>query len=187
MKIETGKYVELAYEIFTVDDQGKTSVFKFTRERPDAFVMGMDPGMLEGFIKHITGLKQGDKFVFTLEPADAFGEANPEMVLEIPISTFEVKGEFDRERVYVGAMVPMQTDDGFRIDGRVTAINEEIVTMDFNHQLAGERVCYQGEVVTVRDATPDELKPHHGCGCGCGHDHGHDQNCGGCDGCDGCN
>lgn len=186
-KIEAGKYIELAYEISVVDQDGATQVFKFTREKPDAFVMGMELGMLEGFIKHITGLTEGDEFDFTLEPADAFGEINPEWVVEIPQSTFLVDGEFDRNRVYVGAIVPMMTQDGMRMDGRVTAINEENVTMDFNHQLAGETVRYQGEVVTVRDASPEELAPKHGCGCGCGHDHGHDDSCSGCSGCDGCN
>ena len=188
-KIEAGKYIELAYEIFVVDKSGPASVYKFTREKPDAFVMGMDLGMIEGFIKHITGLEEGAKFDFTLKPSEAFGEVNPEWVVDIPRATFEVNGEFDRERVYVGAIVPMQTQEGMRMDGRVTAINEDVVTMDFNHQLAGECVRYQGEVVTVRDALPEELKPKHGCGCGCdcGHDHGHDDSCGGCSGCDGCN
>ena len=41
--------------------------------------------------------------------------------------------------------------------------------MDFNHPFAGKTVEFAGEVVEVRDATEEELHPHHGCGgCGCG-------------------
>jgi FKBP-type peptidyl-prolyl cis-trans isomerase SlyD len=186
-KIKTGKFVQLAYEIFINDDQGDTSVFKFTAEQPDTFVFGMDPGMLEGFMKNIEGLTVGDKFDFSLEPDEAFGPKDPNMIMEIPRSTFVIDGEFDSERVFVGAVLPMQTQDGYRISGTVERMDDQVVVMDFNHQLAGERVHYVGEVMAVRDATPEELNPApHGCGCGCdscGHDHEH-----GCDcGCEGCN
>lgn len=190
-KIQAGKFVQLAYEIFVANDAGDTSVFKFTNDQPDTFVFGMDPGMLEGFMKNIEGLAMGDKFDFALEPNEAFGPKDPKMIMEIPRETFVIEGEFDSERVHVGAVLPMQTQDGFRIDGRVIQMADEVVVMDFNHQLAGERVHYVGEVVTVRDATPEELTPpSHGCGCGCdcGHDHKHGDSCGCDDGCcGGCN
>ena len=48
-KIQAGKFVQLAYEIFVADEQGDASMFKFTREHPDAFVFGLDPGMLPAF------------------------------------------------------------------------------------------------------------------------------------------
>lgn len=187
-KIQAGKFVQLAYEIFVVDEQGDTSVFKFTHERPDAFVFGMDPGMIPAFIRGIEGLAVGDKFDFTLEPEDAFGPKDPTMVMEIPRDTFNINGKFDAKRVFVGAKLPMQTIDGYRMTGTVESMNAEVVVMDFNHELAGERVHYVGEVMAVRDATAEELNPApHGCGCGCGHDHGHDHGCecGSCD-CGGC-
>ncbi len=184
-KIMIGKYVELAYEIFVTDDNGEASVCKVSADRPDAFVFGHDKAMVRGFVNGIRGLQQGDKFDFTLEPDDAFGEFDNEMVIDVPRETFIVDGEFDTERVYIGAHVPMMTADGYRIDGIVEAIGDETVTMDFNHELAGERVHYVGEVLLVRDATADELSPkHHHCGCGCEHDHDHCEH-DGCD-CDGC-
>ncbi len=189
-KIQIGKYVELAYEIFVVDNEGEASVCKITAERPDAFVFGHDTAMVRGFVNGIRDLKQGDKFDFTLEPDDAFGARDEELVVELPRDTFMVEGEFDGKRVFIGAHVPMMTADGYRIDGTVEAIDDDNVTMDFNHELAGETVHYVGQVLLVRDATADELSPkHHHCGCGCDHDHDHcdHDHCGhdGCD-CDGC-
>ena len=181
-KVSSGKYVELAYEIFVVGEQGDTSVYKFTADHPDRFVFGNDLGMIEGFLKGLEGLEQGGVFDFTLAPEQAFGERNEEMVIQVPCEKFEIEGEFDTDRVFVGAVVPMQTQEGYRMDGLVKAIDEENVTLDFNHQLAGESVRYTGVVLTVRDATPEELNPHHGHGCNCGCDHDH---CG-CDDCDGC-
>ena len=64
-KIQAGKYVELVYEIFVVNGDQQTSVFKFNKEHPDAFVFGMDLSLIEGFQNHIMGLEQGEKFDFT--------------------------------------------------------------------------------------------------------------------------
>jgi len=179
-KIQAGKYVELVYEIFVVDAKGEhKSIFKFRDDRPDAFVYGADPSLIEGFVRNIDGLEQGSEFDFTLSPAQAFGDKDPSLITQIGKDVFHVDGKFDSEHVFVGAHVPMMTQEGFRVEGIVTAIEGDQVTMDFNHQLAGETVRYAGKVKTVRDATPEELAPkHHHCGCGC-------DDCG--DGCgDGC-
>ncbi|MBP5560781.1 MAG: FKBP-type peptidyl-prolyl cis-trans isomerase [Muribaculaceae bacterium] len=202
-EIKLGKYVELAYEILVVEGEREAQVFKFDDKRPDRFVYGVEPGMLEAFTRNLKGLKQGDSFEFTLTPEEAFGEIDETLVMEFHKKMFEIDGEFDDERVREGAVVPMQTAEGHRIDGFVKAVTDDKVTLDFNHQLAGETVRYRGQVLLVRDATQDELNPptHH-CGCGCDHDHcdhegcdhdhcGHEgcdhDHCGheGCD-CDGC-
>ena len=52
-KILAGKYVELVYEIFVVNNDEQISVFKFNKEHPDAFVFGLDLSLIEGFQNHI--------------------------------------------------------------------------------------------------------------------------------------
>ena len=94
-----------------------------------------------------------------------------------------MNGEFDAEKVREGVMLPMLTQDGHRVDGLVTKVGPDTVIMDFNHQLAGSSVRYKGKVITVRDATPDELNPkQHACSGHCG---GCDGGCGGDEGCSG--
>ena len=189
-KIQAGKYVELVYEIFVVNGDEQVSVFKFNKEHPDAFVFGLDVTLIEGFQNHIINLEQGEKFDFTLKPEEAFGAKDPSMIYELEKEIFHVDGKFDHEHIRVGAIVPMMTQDGMRVEGIVTQVTDDKVTMDFNHQLAGETVRYAGYVQLVRDATPEELQPkhHHGCGCedcgggDCGHDHGDGCDCG-CGGC----
>ena len=191
-KIEAGKYVELVYEIFVVNGDQQTSVFKYKKEMPDAFVFGLDVSLIEGFQKNILGLEQGQNFDFTLKPEEAFGMKDPEMICELDKAVFNVEGKFDSEHIRTGAVVPMMTQEGMRIEGVVIKVTDDKVVMDFNHQLAGQTVRYSGFVQVVRDATPEELTPHHhhGCGCGCedcgdgdcGHDHGKGCDCG-CGGC----
>ena len=181
-RIEAGKYVELVYEIFVVNGDEQTSVFKFSKERPDAFVFGLDVALLEEFQNHVMGLEQGETFDFTLKPEQAFGMKNPDLVVELEKQIFHVEGKFDEENIRPGAIVPMMTQEGMRMDGKVVRVTDDKVLMDFNHQLAGETIRYAGRVQLVRDATPEELQPkHHGCGCGCDDCGG--GNCGHGDGC----
>ena len=76
----------------------------------------------------------------------------------------------------------MMTADGYRIDGLVTEVTPTKVKMDFNHPLVDKTVRFDGEIKLVRDATPEELQPAHGCGCGCS---SCDDGCG-CDDADSC-
>ena len=169
--------VEIAYKIFLVEKDGDTLIYEFKADKPDHFVFGHEPGMLEAFMDKLEGLKAGDEFDFILPPAEAFGERNPELEQALDKSLFVIEGEFDDERVYEGAFVPMMTADGMRIEGNVKSITDDTVTIDFNHQLAGETVKYTGKVINVREATEEEKNPQrHQCG-GCG---GGD--CGGCEG-----
>ena len=170
--ITKGKFVELAYQIFIVENGNDTLIYEFKKDKPDRMVFGHEPGLLEAFTNHLEGLNVGDEFDFILAPIEAFGEKDPSMIVTVEKSIFEVEGEFDSERVYEGAFVPMMTADGMRIEGIVKEIADDTVTLDFNHQLAGETVRYKGEVLAVRDATEEELAPRH-----CG---------GGCEGCEGC-
>ena len=171
--------MEIAYKIFIVNQDGDTMVYEFKEDKPDRFVFGHEPGMLESFTSHLEGLKAGDTFDFILSPIEAFGERNPNMVAELDKQLFVIDGEFDNDRVYVGAFVPMMTAEGMRIEGLVKEIKDDKVTIDFNHQLAGETIKYVGKVINVREATEEEKNPPRHCG-GCG---GGD--CGGC-GEDGC-
>ena len=107
--ISKGKMVEIAYKIFLVDSEGDTLVYEFTADKPDRFVFGHELGMLESFTSHLEGLKSGDEFDFILSPIEAFGERNPDLVQVLDKSLFVIDGEFDSDRVFEGAFVPMMT------------------------------------------------------------------------------
>ena len=124
-KIQAGKYVELVYEIFVVNAEQQVSVFKFNKEHPDAFVFGMDMSLIEGFQKNIMGLEQGQQFDFTLKPEEAFGKKDPDLIYELEKEVFHVDGKFDHEHVRPGAIIPMMTQDGMRVEGVVTQVTDD--------------------------------------------------------------
>ena len=184
--IKPGKYIELAYEVFEVEKEENALMMKFTEEHPDRFIFGVEKDVLPDFEKGLQGLKAGDTFDMTFSPEQAFGEHLEKYVMDLDKSIFNnEEGVFDSKMVYVGNVIPMMTEDGYRVHGIVLDINDEKVVVDFNHPLAGKAVRYKGKVVTVRDAKAEDMQPQHSCGgCSCGHDH---DGCGdGCNGCSGC-
>lgn len=179
-KIQQGKYVEMVYDLYKVNPDGtQTLVHQSDDSDPERFVYGVTPGMVIPLEKAIFSLGVGDKFDLIVKAEDAFGPHDPNNVMDLSKELFLVDGKFDAEFVKKGALVPMMTADGFRINGLVVDVTADVVKMDFNHPLANDDVRFDGKILTVRDATAEELNPSCGCGCGCG-DHG----CGCDDGCD---
>jgi FKBP-type peptidyl-prolyl cis-trans isomerase SlyD len=64
----------------------------------------------------------------------------------------------------------LQDSEGNPLDGRVIEIGEDFVKVDLNHPLAGEDLHFKGEILSVREATEEELEHGHVHGEG-GHHH----------------
>ncbi|KAF0131060.1 MAG: FKBP-type peptidyl-prolyl cis-trans isomerase SlyD [Bacteroidetes bacterium] len=190
MVIEKNKVGVIAYAIH-VDNEAGELLEKVEYSQPRTMVFGSGR-MLKSFEDKLLGLRSGDSFEFLLSSEESFGDYNSDLLMEIPKTVFMVNGEIKPDTLVVGRVVPMMDGDGNPFDGRVIAVNESTVAMDFNHPLAGKSLFTKGEVLNVREATYDELYPAaSGCGCGshndscCGggsHDH-HDEEegCGACD------
>ncbi len=190
MVIEKNKVGVIAYAIHVENEAGEL-LEKVEYSQPRTMVFGTGR-MLKSFEDKLLGLRSGDSFEFLLNSEESFGDYNKDLLMEIPKTVFMVNGEIKPDTLVVGRVVPMMDGDGNPFDGRVVAVNESTVSMDFNHPLAGKSLFTKGEVLNVREATYDELYPAaSGCGCGshndscCGggdHDH-HDEEeaCGACD------
>lgn len=184
-KVQPGKYVEMGYDLYEVTPGGEILVHQSDPEDPEKIIYGVTRGMIVPLEKAIEGLEKGGEFDVTVKAAEAFGPYDNEQIAELDRSIFVVDGKFDDEMVKVGALVPMMTADGFRINGKVLEVTDSVVKMDFNHPLAGKDVRFKGKILEVRDATPEELQPAQGCNCGhCGDGGCGDGDCG-CDH-DGC-
>ena len=181
MKIAQNTVVEFCYEL-EVDGQ---IVDKTTKERPLDYIHGTG-SLLPKLEAHIEGMEPGATFDVTLSPADGYGEIDPDRIIDLPKSAFEVNGEIREDLLVPGNTIPMMNSMGGVIPGVVVEVTENLVKMDLNHQMAGKTLHFTGEVLTVREATEKELTEGlHGefvHTCGCGGCHGHDGDCGGCEG-----
>ena len=146
---------------------------------------------MEALDEELLGKKAGDAFDFIAEPEKAFGPYTEDYIYTVPREHLTVEGKFDPEMFTPGALVPLMTPDGFRIDGTVVELKPDAVVLDLNHPLAKDKVHYVGKVLTVRQPTEEELQPKGGCcgGCGGSCGEGADSCGGGCGeggGCCGC-
>ena len=134
-----------------------------------SFIYGVG-GMIPKFEEEISELKAGDKFSFTLTPEEAYGELNPEAVVDVPKNIFEVEGKIEEGMLTVGNVIPMSDNQGQRMDGIVKEVSDDTIKMDFNHPLAGVALHFEGDLISTRDASKEELEHGHVHGEG-GHKH----------------
>jgi len=185
METVENKYITLAYKLYTIENGEKEFTEEAPAEHPFQFISGL--GLtLESFENQVKDLNKGDKFDFTIKAEEAYGEYDEEHVIDLPKNIFEIEGKFDSERVVEGAVIPLMTSEGQRINGSVVEVKDDVVVMDMNHPLAGCDLNFVGEVTENRPATNDELaemaRMMSGGGCGGGCNGGCD--CGDCgDGC----
>lgn len=188
------KYVTVAYELYTDNDKGiHELVEKAPIEHPFQFISGLGIA-LDSFENKILALTEGEAFDFVLKVDEAYGPYEQDHVIELPKETFAINGRFDKDMVYPGAVLPLVNADGMRFQGLVLELKDNTVIIDLNHPLAGKDLHFKGQVVTMRDATNEEIQAlinHEGCNCGgdceggceggCGahhHEHGEGECCG---------
>jgi FKBP-type peptidyl-prolyl cis-trans isomerase SlyD len=123
-------------------------------------VGGLIPGMERG----LEGHKVGDEFKIVVPPADGYGEKRQELIQPVPRKMFGGAPE-----IKVGMQFQAKTEQGPQTV-TVVAVDDEHVTVDANHALAGETLNFDVKVVDVRPATPEELQHGHVHGTG-GHQH----------------
>ncbi len=122
------------------------TVFDTSREgEPLEFKMG-DQSLIAGFEDAVKGMGVGDSKTVEIAPDEAYGQYNEEMVVQI--GRDQVPDNITPE---VGMMLQVQTADGQMVQVRVKEMDEEKLTLDANHPLAGEKLIFDLEVVGVAD------------------------------------
>ena len=174
MQISDNKYVTVTYDLNVGEGEERELMERATVQQPLEFIFGTN-SMLEAFEDQLRGLSQGDTFSFRLTPEEAYGDYDDTKLLELPKNIFEIDGKIDKEVLFEGNTLPMMDSSGNRLVGSVVSIGDEVVTMDFNHPLAGEIMHFEGTVMGVREASVEEIAALFsggGCGCGSGEDGG---------------
>ena len=97
-----------------------------------------------------------DAFDVEVAPADGYGERHDEAVQNVPRDAFPPEAELQ-----AGLQFQATGPDGQPLMGTITSIEGEVVTVDFNHPLAGETLHFSIEVVSIRDATEEEREHGH--------------------------
>ena len=112
--------------------------------------------IIPGLEKELVGKVEGDSHQVKVEPEEGYGEINPELIQTVDKAAFQ-----GVESVEVGMSFEAQASDGSVQHIVVKGIEGEVVTIDANHPLAGVTLNFDVEIVSVREASEEEI------------DHGH--------------
>jgi FKBP-type peptidyl-prolyl cis-trans isomerase SlyD len=145
--IENEKFVELNYKV--IDE--KTGDVLVTVDYPLGYVHGVNDVMSEQVTKQLDGKKVGD-------------------IIEVPVDTKQLYGERDESLVFtdrienvpeayreVGMTITMENEKSEPRNFIVTRFDDKTLTVDGNNPLCGREVVFSLEVLTIREATDEEI------------------------------
>ena len=132
-------------------------------QEPLEFLAGAS-NIITGLEREMMGMKIGDSKDVVVSPEDGYGEMDEEAYMDVP------RTEFPEDMpIRPGVEMEMSDDDGNPMYARIDSVEDDTVTLNFNHPLAGKELHFSVKVVGLRAATEEELE--HGHAHSAGHDH----------------
>lgn len=148
MQVAKHRVVSIDY---TVSGSDKRVLDSSPEGQPLAYVHGAGT-TIPGLEEALEGYDTGDDVKATVEPAKAYGERHEELVQAVPREMFQ--GEVEPEP---GMQFQAQTEDGARVV-TVVDVQDQQVTVDANHPLAGMTLHFDVHIADVREATSEEIE-----------------------------
>jgi FKBP-type peptidyl-prolyl cis-trans isomerase SlyD len=169
MNIANNRVVSINYTL----TNGQSQILDATGGEPFSYLHGRQ-NIIPGLEKALEGKNQGDSFTVRIPAAEAYGERSEKLVATVPLDRFNEVGA-----VQAGMQFHAETPDGEVQLVTVTAVEDDTVTIDGNHPMAGLDLNFDVSVVDVREASDAELQQgrvQNDCACG-------DSDCANCHDC----
>jgi FKBP-type peptidyl-prolyl cis-trans isomerase SlyD len=160
MQIAKNTVAKIDYTL--TDPEGKV-IDSSKGRQPLAYLHGAS-NIIPGLEAELEGKSPGDSLVVTIPSEKGYGAHDPNLVQPVPRSNFHGIND-----IKPGMQFEAKTPQGSRIV-RVIKVDDQNVTIDANHALAGMELKFDVTVRDVRPATPEELSHGHVHGTG-GHQH----------------
>ena len=141
MSVSRGQKVAVHY-VGTLDD-GTEFDNSRTRGEPLKFEYGA-PTIMPAFQDAISEMEVGQTKKIEVQPEQAYGPVNPEAFRMVPLDKFN-----SPEELVVGTIVHGQGDSGQRFAAKIEEIQDDGVKLNFNHPMAGKKLNFEIELVSV--------------------------------------
>jgi FKBP-type peptidyl-prolyl cis-trans isomerase SlpA len=142
-RIDEGMEVTLHFTLKLEDG----TVVDSTRDKAAATFQVGDGNLPPGFEHPMKGMAAGESGSFEITPEHAFGQHNPQNIQRLK------RDDFGDEELEVGMVMSFADPSGGELPGVVSAIDGDMVDVDFNHPLAGRTLTFEVEVIDVKPAT----------------------------------
>jgi len=131
-------------------------------QSPLQFLAGYG-NIISGLENEMMGMKIGDSKDVVVQPVDGYGEFDDEAFMDVPLNQFPKD-----MKITEGVELTVRDDEGHARYARVDTVAGDIVTLNFNHPLAGDELHFHVKVVGLRQPSEEELSHGHV------HENGHD-------------
>lgn len=148
---------------YTLKDGKGTQLESSFGDEPMSYLEGSGQ-IIPGLETALEGVKKGDKKSVAVKAAEAYGEFEQELIVEVP------RAQLPKKDIVVGDQFHADNGAGHVQVVTVTKVTDTTVTVDGNHPLAGQDLNFDVEITDVREATKDEIAHGHAHGPG-GHHH----------------
>jgi FKBP-type peptidyl-prolyl cis-trans isomerase SlyD len=146
--VSEGKYVELKYQVIDV----KTDSVLTEVEFPLGYVHGVNQVLAPMVTRELEGKVAGDVIEVPIDCNQLYGPRDESLVI-----TERLENVPDEYRE-VGTAILMENDQGQTKTFLVTRMDERTITIDGNNPLCGREVVFKLQILTVRDATEEEIQ-----------------------------
>lgn len=148
MAIAENSVVSIEYEL---TEAGGTDIIDSNKgQAPLDFITGKGH-IIPGLEKELVNLEKGESADIKVDASEAYGEMNPEAVETLP------REQFAGLELEKGMQLYGQGENGETVTVTVKDFDDNNVTIDYNHPLAGKNLMFSVTVVAVRDATEEEM------------------------------
>jgi peptidylprolyl isomerase len=131
-----------------VDYEGKLddgTVFDSSANHEEKLSFEVGTGqVIPGFDNAVMGMEVGQETKVNIDPANAYGELQEELVLKVPRSSFPPEQALELGMVF-GVPVP----DGNQVPGRLTKFDDTEAVLDLNHPLAGKNLNFTIKLISI--------------------------------------
>ncbi|MDI6716675.1 MAG: FKBP-type peptidyl-prolyl cis-trans isomerase [Actinomycetota bacterium] len=146
--IKNGSEVTFAYRIFS----GEELMDETLPGQPLMYIHG-EGYLIPGLEKGMKGLRAGDKKTIIVQPEEGYGLPTADNIVCVP------KDKIPKGAVYhEGDRIPGTSPEGEMRVGKVTKVDKDSVTIDFNHELAGRILQFEVEIIEVVNKTSKHSK-----------------------------
>jgi FKBP-type peptidyl-prolyl cis-trans isomerase SlyD len=165
MQIDDRKYVAIEYKLTLPSGE---EIDSSPAGEPFGFITGAGQ-VIPGLEKALMGKSEGDQEKIVIEPEEGYGAVKENLVQDIPRSQFP-----EGTDIAPGMSFQAQGPQGPIMLTVKELKDDETVTVDLNHPLAGKQLHFEVKVAEVREPTAAEIaqlqQQAAACGCGCGTD-----------------
>ena len=148
--MQIAKDTVVSFDYTLTDDEG-TLLDSSDGRNPLVYLHGRS-SIIPGLETALDGHTEGDELKVSIPPEQGYGARNEGLCVELSRSQFSEAGE-----LAVGMQFRVADDDGNEQILTIVELDDENVTVDGNHPLAGLTLCFHVTVRDVRVATEDEI------------------------------